>query len=74
MSNLAELHLLNRRVQELEETVGILDRAKERQEEKLRDKFAGMAMAAFLPDFWNDGTFARKAYEAADEMLKERAK
>jgi hypothetical protein len=77
MSHVAELHLLKQRVQELEETVGILDRAKERQEEKLRDKFAGMAMAAFIEATsdhsgvhpQNDDSVALRAYEMADAML-----
>jgi hypothetical protein len=64
MSNIAELHLLKQRVQELEETVSILDRAKERQEEKLRDRLA-CAFAA-------GGVGARVIYDFADMALKHR--
>ena len=72
MSTDAELFLLKNRIAELESTVEIIDRGISRKERRLRDEFAMAAMQAFLPDFWNDGTFARKAYEVADEMMKER--
>ena len=58
----------------LELKVESLEREKNGMRETLRDKFAMAAMQAFLPDFWNDDTFARKAYLAADAMLEERKK
>ena len=72
MSTDAELFLLKNRIAELESTVEIIDRGISRKERRLRDEFAMAAMAALLPDYWNEGTIARKAYEAADEMMRER--
>ena len=39
-----------------------------------RDEIANAALPAFLPDFYHDGSYAQKAYEVADAMMKERMK
>lgn len=64
MSEVAELHLLKQRVTEIEETVGLLDRAQTRQEEKLRDRLA-CAFAA-------GGVHPHNVYIEADAALKHR--
>jgi hypothetical protein len=77
MSSTAELHILRARVAELEATVDLIDRGQMRQEEKLRDRLAGMAMAAFIEATsdhsgthpQNDDSVALRAYEMADAML-----
>ena len=64
MSNVAELHMIKQRVSEIEKTVGLLDRAQTRREEKLRDRLAcAFAAAGYNPDV---------VYIKADEALKVR--
>ncbi len=69
MSTQAELHLLHTRIAELESTVEIIDKGHKRQEEKLRDQFA---MAALQPIGLAPAVAAKRAYEMADAMMKER--
>lgn len=55
MSQIAELHLLKQRIQELEETVEIIDKGRIRQEEKYRDSLIRAAMQGILS---NSNTFS----------------
>ena len=75
MSSIAELHLIKQRLAELESTVEIIDKGQSRQEDKLRDRFAGMAMQAYFTDegvgFDQEALAhaAKVAYRISDAML-----
>ncbi len=64
MSSEAELHILHKRVRDLEDNFRLIDRGLTKAEEKLRDKFAIAFVAAGYP--------VDAVYSMADSVLQVR--
>lgn len=82
MSNIAELAVLKRQIEELQDHVKDIDHGLSKKERNLRDEFAKAAMQSFIlcdipkvcpTDTLVGDYIARKAFDMADYMLKARA-
>lgn len=74
MSQIAELAVLQRQVQDLEDSLKTIERGLTKKELKLRDEFAMHALQALLPMWDANPTFdlCKRAYAIADTMLRAR--
>ena len=82
MSNIAELAVLKRQIEELQDHVKDIDHGLSKKERNLRDEFAMVALSGLVsdpllghqydsPQSYEDGV-SERAYELADAMMKAR--
>ena len=74
MSQVAEMIILQRQVDELKNDLKIVERGLSNKQLKLRDQFAMSALQALIPIYEQDPSFdlCFRAYQIADSMLQAR--